>query len=441
MKSFFPFFLGLLFLANVCDGTVLGDLAASMKAGEWRKLNVTFNPPDLLNDCSNSWGCSVLEYSDKGVWDPIGGQLLFVGGGHLQRGSSRTFVNYSDQKNQFEKRNPGFSGGHTYHCNAIDPVNRKFYVQFQQYDLTNSSWKSLPSISGANFYSGQMASEYFPDLKRYMVFGNGGCWLLNETTNQWTTVKPFGTLKGSGLHEIAEYNPVHHVVLCGAGNYGQILYKMDLSGNLTQLNTTVPSDLYIEIRKSITTVDPVSGDYLFFGKNKVFYTYNIKTNTWEKQGGPIGIFETPVRDDYPTFDIIAASVSTYGVNMFVKLYFDQYFVYLYKHTDGQVRIQKPPSNFQDREIQLSVIPNPLSTSAHINLRSAKKFNGVFRIEIYNAMGKKVKTLTPIGEGKNTLNGFWDGSNNENIQASPGVYLVKIQSKERSLNSKRIVKIR
>ena len=61
----------------------------------------------------------------------------------------------------------------------------------------------------------------------------------------------------------AEYNPVHKVMIFGGGNGSRDLYKMDNAGTITKM-MNAPIDLGTTWG-SITTIDPMSGDFLIFG--------------------------------------------------------------------------------------------------------------------------------------------------------------------------------
>ena len=82
-------------------------------------------------------------------------------------------------------------------------------------------------------------------------------------------------------HNIAEYSPVHKMVLFGGGNGSSDLYKLDAKGKVTTLKKT---PIGVGTMQSIVTLDPVSGDFLVFGKNGSFYVYDVAA-TMEEAGG------------------------------------------------------------------------------------------------------------------------------------------------------------
>jgi hypothetical protein len=87
-------------LCGQASATDLGDLAASMQAGDWERLS-TDHPAGFLHTCgTSSSSCSILNFSDKTTWDPITRQLYFLGGSHA---GPTKFVTYSDDTNAWSE--------------------------------------------------------------------------------------------------------------------------------------------------------------------------------------------------------------------------------------------------------------------------------------------------------------------------------------------------
>ncbi len=136
-------------------------------------------------------------------------------------------------------------------------------------------------------------------------------------------------------HNFAEHSPVHKVVIFGGGNGSSDLYKLDAEGKVTTLKK---APIGIGTMQSIVTVDPVSGDFLVFGKNGSFHVYDVAKDAWKEQEGKVPIFEPSRVKDNKVWHVAATPVSTYGVTMFVKYYHAdpaQAWVYLYKHSEAK----------------------------------------------------------------------------------------------------------
>ena len=70
---------------------------------------------------------------------------------------------------------------------------------------------------------------------------------------------------------------VHKVVLFGGGNGSSDLYKLDAQSKV--IDAEQGSDR-LGTMQSIVTVDPVTGDFLVFGKNGSFYVYDVVNDAW-----------------------------------------------------------------------------------------------------------------------------------------------------------------
>jgi hypothetical protein len=128
------------------------------------------------------------------------------------------------------------------------------------------------------------------------------------------------------------YNPVHHVMLFGGGNNSSNttdLYKLDVTSTITRLNDAPQG---MGVMQSVLTVDPVSGDYLVFFSDGTFWSYDVMTQTWTKQPGS-NFFDPVIAGCNSVCGVLAVSISTYGVNMFIVYAPGSSRVYLYKHSN------------------------------------------------------------------------------------------------------------
>lgn len=313
--------------------TAMGNLTARLGSRSWAELKTNGLTGDLVS--SNGSYRTILEYTDKAVWDPKTEKLFFVGGGHY---AGMEFISYDAQTNSWQELpDPYWFEGiqicHAYHSNAID-VNRRLlfflmcYSQsVYQYNIEKNMWSQLPENT-SGYKSFAMTLEYFPEMDGLVHVINGEVNFLNKKTSQWSNLAK--NLAMGPYHNFAEYNPVHKVVLFGGGNDSKDIYKLSANGQIAALK---PAPFALAISRALITVDPVSGDYLIFGGNDEFYAYDIAADSWTLQNTPaVPIFEK-VADESDIFGCIATLVSNYGVTMFVKLVIDQGGrVFLYKHS-------------------------------------------------------------------------------------------------------------
>lgn len=336
------------------SATALGDLAASMQPGTWAQLTTVNINPTL----TNTGGASgfIFGYTDKAVWDPTTRQLFFIGGDH--NGVAR-FVSYADTTNswQIQTQPPWIPSTvmHGYHHAAINAgsgtlYHRPYHDQtVRKYTIGTKTWIDLPTIPSSmmGYTSAAAGVEYFPE-RQSLIFasiesGTSGSVLeYKEQTGQWSRIA--GGFPMGDPHNIAEYNPIHHVVIFGGGNGSRNLYKLNSSGQVTNLSL---APFPIAVQSTILTVDPVSGTYLILNNDSTFWAYNVTTDTWQQLSTAPAIFSGS-NNNPVVHGVIATSISTYGVTMFVKCTTGSCLVYLYKHATGSAP-PPPPPTITDRD--------------------------------------------------------------------------------------------
>ena len=431
-------FLLLSLLYGLTFATVLGDLAASMQAGDWKELSTqgyVVSGTPILAVNGSSGGGSMTEYSDKGVWNPITKEVWFYGGSHCGSGcgcpGSDKIIRYSLSTNTWSTiANSGQGCGHTYEQDAIDPATGIFYNRsysgstINQFTTQAGAWSTLTTIP-ANVWRPQStccaALEYSPEMKGLVIvgggqpFGGGGAiGFYSLVSNQWRQLA--SNLTMGAYSNICGYSSANHLVYFGGGSPD--FYKMDSSGLITKL-ANAPITVSTSTT-SVGTTDPVTGDYLVIGNSGGFYAFSFTANAWRLisnnppayaagQGSQVQIFCSPVPDA--------------GVVMFGTYNFANSKVYIYKHAAGGASGEKNALLPFVSDQGIGVSPNPFSAKTCITV--AANFE-IYSAQVFDPAGKLVQTLAwPRGKSWNSM--AWDAGH-----LPSGVYLISLHGGDRMI---------
>jgi hypothetical protein len=410
-----------LLIPVLAQASALGDLAASMKAGEWKELTTQGLTDDLLLVPPGN----LLQYADNGVWDPGSRQFLLIGGAHAPVPNMR-FLSYQESTNAWRilQSQDWFclTDGCVSHPNdhhAIDAAAGVMYYRMfnrevvRKFEIATGTWSALPAMPVKIGVSGGLA--YFPELGGLIAAGEGTVELNTKSTQQWTKLSPPEGLPMGGYQSFSEYNPVHKVVIFGGGVDHSEIYKIDPAGKVTKMKNApyVPSIPY-----SVETVDPVSGDFIFLRYSTDWvishmYSYNVVTDVWKELPAPPLATGT---------GLAAAPVSTHGVMMFLAYDWHTPKVYLYKHDNMKgTPLAAAPST--GKAPGISVLQNTVGGPAVIRFSG----QGLVRAGIYDERGRLVSELPVPAQGSKHGESLirWDSSKVPN-----GVYVIRADFKER-----------
>lgn len=333
--------LMLLVASSVSSATTLSDLAAATQPGEWRTLSTDSDGSGFSgNLLAVEPPANILQFADKGMWNPSTRQMLFMGEGHI---ASMKYISYSEATHRWQEEpkvpwdcTPGCASnfgaiGHAYHHSTINPTNGDIYARrynsstVHKYTKATNSWSQIPNIPAT--LPCCAALEYFPDMGGLVALGDGTVLIYRESTGQWSTL-------GTGLamgpyHNVAYYNAANRIVLFGGGNGSSDLYKLDSAGHITKLRN---APISFGINVTINAVDPITGRLLVFRTSSSANEYDPASNTWN-QFSP---GSAPFSGSNPVADTMATAIPTYGVIMLVRYNGTQSRAYLYKHAPGSV---------------------------------------------------------------------------------------------------------
>jgi len=353
--------LAVLSLASATVGaSPLSDAANALQPGQWTVLTT-----NGFNDSILNINGTIFAYSEEMKWDSQKNEMHFVGAYHYQ---PVAHIVYNESTNTWSKRNldAGVFGQpfHSYDHMAIDPASRLMWVRpfgaagnkLQRYDLDAKTWSSTATFSGG--LQDAVGIEYFPELKKVVYIDEGNVRLYDPASNAWLVamVSPAGL---GPYHNIAEYSPVHKVMIMGGGNDSRAIYRMNSSGQITRMKD---APVVIGVTNSIVTVDPISGDFLVLTRAKQFYQYNPITDVWTQLSGGTSVALFNLSSDFPDIQGAAASpIPQYGVIMVAKYDGNNSKIYLYRHKPGTGAAVTQPT------ITMSASPTSVTSGATTSL--------------------------------------------------------------------------
>lgn len=263
--AFFVLLLGGSFAAAPSHGNPLQDTAASMSEGEWREYTSSNWDSRIAEAEPGTPGKSILDFSQRMHWDPIGKQLWMWGKGH--GAPVAKLIKFNAESNEWTiMPNPTpFTGtGHAYDEQAIDISGRYLYKKkhsdhpVHRMDLDTGDWESNVFSVGSGDVA--QAIEIFPNFQGRDVIlsydSNSGLDELVISSGATRQLYSTGSAsKGKDIvngknHVFIVYDPANEIVVLGGGNgdsasfSAEHVYKLTKNNVLTELDN-IPSALRV----------------------------------------------------------------------------------------------------------------------------------------------------------------------------------------------------
>lgn len=349
-------------LCHQAQATTLNSAASSLAVNAWVQINPT------VSGMKDVFGVSepgyISEYANSGTWDPVNKKFRFCGSHHGNTYESKC-VEYTDSDNTFReiawapgacKQLAGCGStpfNHAYDHNAVNPANGDFYfMHYMQRTIRRYAggiWSTLLPDVPTSSSSCCRVVKWFPALNALIVVdADWGVWKGvpgSGTSITWTrladtSVNETGLVNLTGLSATTvtgEYSATKQVMVFGSGT---TMYKLDAAGNFTKM---VGSPVNLGINTSSLSVDPVSGNFLVMtnGSSTMREFNPDGTGSWSTISTTIPSAISALNG--PGDGNVSASVTTYGVIMYVKYTSSGTVVYLYKHAAGSGSTP-PPSD-------------------------------------------------------------------------------------------------
>lgn len=173
--------------------------------------------------------------------------------------------------------------GHGYDNNAIDPATGDIFFRtsgttYYIWDESGSSWSSNTFPQSVNLGG----VSWVPSLGWVWCESNNFKHSTNGTS--WTDLNSdfCGWTDGGQYHAITEYNETADVLLVGAGNNSDVLYKWDVAGESLTTIATPPFNLGSAATQGTFTAVP--DEDRFIGRDKdngnAWTMYDVSENSW-----------------------------------------------------------------------------------------------------------------------------------------------------------------
>lgn len=334
--------------------SALSDLAATMKAGEWKELTTSgFENGGILEPPGGDG--SLLEFMDEAQRNPFTKKIYIIGCSRAFSGTGAYVCNnttgdedagwieYDEATNTWRDMPVAAirTFPHTYDNAALDPATGTYYFREDTgkvWQYTGGTWSRIPDVASSQYVTTCCtAFEYFPEAKGLIFIELKSTnsllrWLPGEST--WTVVSST-PLTSDAFHVFSEYSAKRKLLYVGGGTKDpNKLWMIDAGLKFTRA-ADAPTPIGHDGDLAVNTVDPITGNLLIFtgddtgntATTRQTYEYNPDTNQWTQHGAH------PLHNGY---DLRAAAVPIpeYGVIFLVAYKFANSKVYLYKHSSG-----------------------------------------------------------------------------------------------------------
>jgi hypothetical protein len=327
-------FVFLLHVFSIVCASELSERAVSLQPGAWAELK-TRDIRAVLSDAVVGGVGHILSYADHLHWDPITERAYLISSD--DPGDGRRFVAYDEATNSWVVLlDPWASAGvaHQYGLTDIDVANRRMYSivpdgnSGKTYNLTTGVWSDMPAFPSFPYVCCG-AAVYFPE-RGALIYVHGAALRQLDDGGEWSTIS---SAINTSYHAIAAYSSVRQVVIFGGGsNTAYNFYKVNASKQVTILSSP---PVALESPRVEIVPDPVTGNFLVFGRGQYFYIYNPATDAWVDQssmGVPSEIWAGYGSDLLST---VATPIPKYNIVLFASCDWQWgCAVHIYKHAGG-----------------------------------------------------------------------------------------------------------
>ncbi len=416
----------------------------------------------FYNGVSTCCGFQIYAYSGA-VKDTMNGRILFWGGGHADYSGNELYQFNLDSLNWERVTDPfinaeaecfDFTNVHKFTDNT--PKARHTYDQMTYIYHQNKFWAHGGSICGAGsgiadewtfdpitktwtdlnpslVYSWSpnlgLSCEYDPVTKLIYYFERSAVKTYDPDNDIWTT------LPVSFNHSIERASVIHprlRKIVTHAGSFPNTnkVSVFDIDSQIVKY-PIVPAA--VPVRSGVgwafdskNELFMAYGGYPYDGR-EVWY-YNVETNVWFSELIPNGPNGNQLHYERFVYDDVN------HVTYFFRSPYQDVWVLKNQNPGTTIGISK----IIEKDIKITTYPNPFSFFVNIQVSSLSTTNQLKSVEIYNAQGKKVKTVNPLGS---EINIQWNGYTDSGQPAENGIYTIRAINDNGIAVNKRLVLIK
>lgn len=334
------------FVSPSPGSTVLGTLALGMSSNSWFKMTGA-NLPTGLNYWSHQKqqspaGASGLPgYCDRMARDPTQAspKMYYIGCDHA---APELFLTFNETQNSWSSSSVPWGilvDGQTIHGYehiAWDHLHNKLW--FRQYSSNNlrrwdggTNWATISYASQYSYPAAAVGTCFFPEYGAngaIIVYGDengtqGRMIAVDPVTNGVTSIASGATLDPSGdPHNVAQYSPIHKIVVFGQGNGSLAMWRVGSSGAPTRLDNA-PSQIGPTTNGLLMFNNPLTGDFIVMSITNSaqwwdFHPMAASGSQWVARSGTTTIIASNPPTGGNMFP--ACPIHEYGVVAFVKPY-------------------------------------------------------------------------------------------------------------------------
>jgi len=429
--KFVLLFISYAMLFQLGQASVLSNLAASMKPGEWKELvtdSFNVNGKNIMDRCVHS----LLAFSNSVFWDSTKSQMYILGSGHGEwaTGNCIGFLRYDEATNTWTtlEKPPFYTDmQHAWDMTAFDPVKRDFYQKTSvteatyKYNIDSAQWNKVADLFDDKEDCRLGALEFFPEMKSLFYYQS--TQLLDLQTHKWTPLTNPYRADNYGYNVFAEYNSRLKIMLAGGGGNSNKLYRINGQGEFVKEG---PAPIPLAVTKTVQFANSTTGKFIFYDMlSRTLYNYDAFADTWKAEPD-----SAPMLNNYADYqNLVGGYLSTHKVAIFLQWRGLNSKIYLFK---PDPTLASPTSLYKQMGLAdrgMRILPNE---NGHVyRIRFAANTEKGDRLSIFDLRGQLLQEWKLVS-------GAMDFEWHPNKKLQENLVIFRLSKKGQTLESEPII---